>query len=65
MDDIPYAYCLYVCCKLRLGIVPNDEVEVIFPMSLSAIQERMNSNPEDFTGAFINTVQEYCCVKGI
>lgn len=39
--------------------VPNDEVGEIIPMELKDIQTLMKSNPEKFTGGFINTMNEY------
>ncbi len=43
--------------------VPNDEVEEIIPMQISDIRRLMASNPEKFTGGFINTMNQYCAVK--
>lgn len=44
---------------------PNDEVEEIIPMKINDIRSLMKSNPEKFTKGFINTMQEYCRIKGI
>lgn len=44
---------------------PNDEVEEIIPMKLDDIRRLMESSPEKFTGGFINTMREYCRVKGL
>ena len=45
--------------------VPNDEVEEIIPMKLDDIRKLMASNPEKFTGGFINTMKQYCKVKNL
>lgn len=45
--------------------VPNDEVEEIIPMKLEDIRNLMKTNPEKFTGGFINTMKEYYRVKGL
>jgi len=45
--------------------VPNDEVEEIIPMKLDDIRRLMLSNPEKFTGGFINTMNQYCKVKNL
>lgn len=45
--------------------VPNDEVEEIIPMKLDNIRKLMESNPEKFTGGFINTMKQYCIVKNL
>lgn len=47
------------------SFIPNDEVEEIIPMSLDVIRNLMTSNPEKFTGGFINTMKEYCTIKGL
>lgn len=39
--------------------IPNEEVEGIVPMKLHDIQQLMQTNPEKFTGGFINTMREY------
>lgn len=44
---------------------PNDEVEEIIPMKLDDIRRLMQSSPEKFTSGFINTMLEYCRVKGL
>lgn len=44
---------------------PNDEVEEIIPMKLGEIRKYMESNPEKFTGGFINTMQQYCKIKNL
>lgn len=45
--------------------IPNDEVEEIVPMKLADVCALMKSNPEKFTGGFINTMREYCALKGL
>jgi isopentenyldiphosphate isomerase len=45
--------------------VPNDEVDEIIPMKLDDIRKIMTSNPEKFTGGFINTMEQYCIVKNL
>ena len=45
--------------------VPNDEVEEIIPMELDNVRILMSSNPEKFTGGFINTMDQYCKVKNL
>lgn len=45
--------------------VANDEVEEIIPMDVSEIRDLMKSNPETFTGDFINTMSEFCRIKGL
>jgi isopentenyldiphosphate isomerase len=45
--------------------VPNDEVEEIIPMGIGEIRQLMSTNPEKFTGGFINTMNEYCKIKGL
>jgi isopentenyl-diphosphate delta-isomerase len=44
--------------------VPNDEVAEIVPMKIKDIQALMKSNPDKFTGGFINTMNEYLRLKG-
>ncbi len=43
--------------------VPNDEVEEIIPMRIDEITELMETEPEKFTGGFINTMREYRKIK--
>lgn len=38
---------------------PNDKVEVIFPMAVTAIREAMQTEPEKFTAGFRTTMAEY------
>lgn len=38
---------------------PNDEVHELKLMKLEEIVGQMNSNPENFTGGFINTMKKY------
>jgi isopentenyldiphosphate isomerase len=45
--------------------IPNDEVEEIIPMKFEDIRHLMETNPENFTGGFINTMKEYCKIKGL
>jgi len=45
--------------------VPNDEVETIIPMRINNVREMMTNEPHRFTPGFINTMKEYCKVKGI
>ena len=45
--------------------IPNDEVEEIIPMKIEDIRSLMKSSPEKFTGGFINTMHEYCRIKGL
>ena len=47
------------------NFVPNDEVEEIIPMKLDDIRQLMASNPEKFTGGFINTMLEYRKIKNL
>lgn len=47
------------------AFAPNEEVEEIIPMKMDDIKELMKTNPEKFTGGFINTMKEYCRVKGL
>lgn len=42
---------------------PNDEVEEIVPMKLEDIKNLMSSEPDKFTGGFINTMREYLRLK--
>lgn len=44
---------------------PNDEVEEILPMKIHDIRKLMESDPDKFTGGFINTMREYCKIKGL
>lgn len=44
--------------------IPNDEVEKIYPMPIEQIVRDMDSNPEQFTGGFINTMRKYLEVTG-
>ena len=39
--------------------VPNDEVDVIYPLPVEEIVRAMNERPEKFTGGFINTMKKY------
>ncbi len=43
---------------------PNEEVDELKLMRLDDIVEQMNSNPEYFTGGFINTMKKYLEIKG-
>lgn len=45
--------------------VPCEEVEEIIPMSLENIRKMMAETPEKFTSGFINTMKEYCRIKGV
>jgi hypothetical protein len=43
--------------------VANDEVEEIIPMDVGIIRKLMVTNPEKFTGGFINTINVFCRIK--
>ena len=45
--------------------MPNDEVEEVIPKKLDDIKNLMVSEPEKFTGGFINTMKQYCIVKNL
>jgi isopentenyldiphosphate isomerase len=45
--------------------VPNEEVEEIIPMKMAEIRHLMKTNPEKFTGGFINSMREYCKIKNL
>lgn len=45
--------------------VPNDEAKEIIPMRLGDIRNIMESNPKKFTLGFMNTMREYCRIKGL
>ena len=60
-----HMFGLFECiAEKSWSFVPNDEVEEIIPMSLTKIRNLMKTNPERFTGGFINSMAEYCKVKG-
>jgi isopentenyldiphosphate isomerase len=60
-----HMFGLFECvAKKYWQFIPNEEVEEIIPMKLDDIQELMKTNPEKFTGGFINTMREYSRVKG-
>jgi isopentenyl-diphosphate delta-isomerase len=42
---------------------PNDEVGELVLMSIDEILQSMESNPDKFTGGFINTMKEYRRIK--
>ena len=55
-----HMFGLFVCvASPEWRFVPNAEVEEIIPMQVNDIQALMKSNPEKFTGGFINTMNEY------
>ncbi|MEK7603297.1 MAG: NUDIX domain-containing protein [Patescibacteria group bacterium] len=61
-----HMFGLFECTAAKdWKFVPNDEVEEIIIMKLDDIRALMESNPEKFTGGFINTMREYCKVKKI
>ena len=58
--DMQHMFGLFSCtAKSGWQFVPNSEVEEIIPMDIEAIKVLMETNPEKFTGGFINTMREY------
>jgi len=61
-----HMFGLFECvADKKWRFVPNEEVAEIIPMKLSDIHKLMETNPEKFTGGFINTMKEYFRVKGL
>lgn len=59
-----HMFGLFTCtASPEWRFAPNDEVEEIIPMDMRDIQTLMKSNPEKFTGGFINTMNEYLRLK--
>lgn len=58
---------LYSCiADSNWEFVPNDEVKVIFPMTIAAIRQAMIDEPEErFTRGFRITMAEYVRQKGL
>ena len=44
---------------------PNEEVNIIFPMSVIAIREAMRSEPDQYTNGFKITMAEYARIKSL
>ena len=62
-----HLFGLYSCvADASWEFVPNDEVKVIFPMSIAAILQAMKDEPEErFTRGFRITMAEYARQKGL
>ena len=61
-----HMFGLFACvASPEWKFMPNAEVEEIIPMQIKDIQALMKSNPEKFTGGFINTMTEYQRLKNI
>ena len=61
-----HMFALYECQAAKdWKFMPNNEVEQIVAMKLSAIRKMMKDNPEKFTGGFINTMKQYVALKGL
>lgn len=59
-EDMQHMFGLFRCvADNEWRFVPNDEVEQIVPMDLADIRALMSTNPEKFTGGFMNTMKEY------
>ena len=64
-EDMQHMFGLFECvADDSWHFELNDEVEEIIPMTLEGIQNLMATNPEKFTGGFINTMKEYVRIKG-
>jgi isopentenyldiphosphate isomerase len=57
---VQHMFGLYSCtAEPTWQFVPNNEVEIIIPMTIMTIRNLMMTNPEKFTRGFINTMSEY------
>lgn len=55
-----HMFGLFTCiASPEWTFTPNNEVEEVIPMTIEDIQALMKSNPEKFTGGFLNTMKEY------
>jgi isopentenyl-diphosphate delta-isomerase len=62
--EFQHMFGLYTCvAEPSWEFIPNDEVDEIILMDLTDIRELMASEPEKFTGGFINTMNEYVRLK--
>ena len=68
-DEWPYMqhmFGIYECTTADdWKFIPNEEVNIIFPMSVIAIREAMRSDPEQYTNGFKITMAEYARIKGL
>jgi isopentenyldiphosphate isomerase len=61
-----HLFSLYECTSdPSWRFIPNAEVEEIIPMKIETIRKMMHETPEKFTTGFVNTMREYCKVKGL
>ena len=65
--DQQHLFGLYSCiADPNWEFIPNDEVKVIFPMTIAAIRQAMIDEPEDrFTRGFRITMAEYVRQKSL
>lgn len=64
--EVQHMFGIYECiADDEWRFVPNDEVNVIFPMSVIAIREAMRSDPDRYTNGFKTTMAEYVRVKNL
>jgi isopentenyldiphosphate isomerase len=66
-QDEPYRHMfgLFSCTvNEEWEFVPNDEVSEVVPMPIDNVFLLMKSNPEKFTGGFLNTMEEYLRILG-
>jgi len=62
--QMQHMFGLFTCtANSTWKFTANDEVEEIIPMEIESICALMKSNPEKFTGGFINTMNEYLRLK--
>lgn len=63
--ELQHMFGLYTCvADLTWKFVPNEEVDEIIPMEISAIRDLMNKEPKKFTHGFINTMAEFIRIRG-
>lgn len=66
--DMQHMFGIYTCVAAsdwEFAPNPNDKVEVIFPMAVTAIREAMHAEPEKFTAGFHTTMAEYVRLKDL
>lgn len=60
--DMQHMFGIYACVAApdwEFTPNPDDKVEVVFPMAVTAIREAMQAEPEKFTAGFRITMAEY------
>jgi 8-oxo-dGTP pyrophosphatase MutT (NUDIX family) len=56
---------LYECTPKKWKFVPNEDVETLELMTLGAIVNRMNAEPQIFAGGFLVSMSRYLALTGI